>query len=159
MTLIDWIIVVIVAVSTLAAGWRGLVRSLISLAGWIAAFVSALLFGSVVAQWLPESWGEPARVAAGHVIAFFGVLFVAALFGLLASRIVRAIGLGGADRWLGALFGFARGALIVAVVSVLFSWTPVADAAAWRSSTLLPWVAHALEAVGPHDTRGPSLRI
>ena len=40
-TLLDWVIVVVLLVSTLLSLWRGFVREALSLAGWVAAFLVA----------------------------------------------------------------------------------------------------------------------
>ena len=38
LTAVDWVIIVVLAVSTLLSLWRGFVREALSLAGWVAAF-------------------------------------------------------------------------------------------------------------------------
>ena len=63
---------------------------------------------------MPQAIPSPElRVAAAYVAVFVVSLVVTSLLGLLISKIVKAAGLGGVDRALGALFGAARGLLIV----------------------------------------------
>ena len=49
---VDWVIIVVVTLSTLISLWRGFVREALSLAAWIAAFVVASLFADPVAAML-----------------------------------------------------------------------------------------------------------
>ena len=112
MTWIDWFIVAVLALSVGFGVWRGLVREVFALAGWIAAFALSAWLGSSVATWLPVHWGETARSAAGHVAVFVLVLIFAALAGWAVSGLLRAVGLGVADRSFGGVFGALRGLLI-----------------------------------------------
>ena len=41
---VDWVIISVLAVSTLLSLWRGFTREALSLAGWVAALVIALYF-------------------------------------------------------------------------------------------------------------------
>ena len=49
---IDYILLVIIAVSALLSLWRGFVREALSLASWIVALWVALLFFHDLADWL-----------------------------------------------------------------------------------------------------------
>ena len=41
---VDWVIIVVLTISTLFSLWRGFVREALSLLAWIAAFIVAHLF-------------------------------------------------------------------------------------------------------------------
>lgn len=153
---IDWVIVGVTALSVLVGIWRGLVREVVSLAGWVAAFILAAWLGTDVAGLLPASWSELTRLVAGHGLVFIGVLMLSALVGWLVGRLVRAIGLGGLDRLLGAGFGFLRGALVVALFVIVGSLTALPNSAAWRESVILPWVVSALQGARPWLPDGTS---
>lgn len=152
----DWVIVGVTALSVLVGAWRGLVREVVSLAGWVAAFVLAALFGTTVSALLPASWSELTRLVAGHALVFVGVLVLAALVGWIIGRLVRAIGLGGLDRLLGSIFGFLRGALVVALFVIVGSLTALPSTQAWRESVLIPWVMSALHGMRPWLPEGTS---
>jgi membrane protein required for colicin V production len=137
MTAFDYVVLAIVGTSVLIALWRGLVREVVALAGWVAAIVLAVMASGEVAAALPVSWGSD---VARYLIAFAGLflltLVLSALAGWLLSRAVKAIGLGFLDRLLGALFGLARGLLIVLVLALLAGLTTLPQTDWWRGAAL-----------------------
>jgi membrane protein required for colicin V production len=149
MTWLDYAVVGVMAVSMLWGAWRGLVREVISLAGWVIAFLAASLFAGPLAEVLPQSIPTPElRSVAAFIAVFVGALIVAALFGLVLSKIVRAVGLAALDRVLGTLFGLARGVLLVVAFALLAGLTSLPLQPAWRESltgTLLARTALALK--------------
>ena len=74
---------------------------------------------------------------------------VTSLLGLLISKIVKAAGLGGVDRSLGALFGAARGVLIVLAAVLLAGLTGAPRQAFWKESACAPWLVRAALTVKP----------
>jgi len=102
---------------------------------------------------MPEAIPTPElRVAAAFVAVFIGALVLTSLAGLLLSKIIRSIGLGGADRALGAVFGAARGLLVVAAAAVLAGLTCAPRQPYWRESAsgpLLVQVARTLQPLLP----------
>src|SRR5436853_673392 len=119
MSWLDYGLVAIVVVSVAWGVWRGLVREVMSLAGWVIAFLAANLLAGPVGERLPESM---ARAELRVLLAFVGIfifsLVITTLAGLLLSRIAKAAGLGGLDRSLGGLFGALRGLLIVVALAL-----------------------------------------
>ena len=53
MTWFDYALIAVVGLSALVGIWRGLVREVFALAGWIAAIVVAMLFAGDAAQLMP----------------------------------------------------------------------------------------------------------
>lgn len=149
----DLVILAVLGLSMLFGLWRGFVSSVLSLVCWIAAFWAAWMFGDRVAVlyggWLQQ---PAARIVAGYVTCFLGVLFVGALVGWLAHKLMDRGGLRGGDRLLGMLFGLARGLLLVIFAVAMLGFTPLPrEASWWHQSRLLPvfgngaaWVAQAL---------------
>jgi membrane protein required for colicin V production len=136
---IDYTILGVLALSVLVGLWRGLVSEVLSLAAWIAAFWVAWVFGPVVAAQLEQSISLPAaRILLGYGLCFVVVLVVGALLRFVARRLLSSIGLGGLDRLLGMLFGFARGVLLVTLVVFLAGFTALTREAGWQRSLLLP---------------------
>src|SRR5271154_5213395 len=114
MTWLDYAVIGVFAASLAVGAWRGLVREVVSILGWVIAFLAANLFAGPLGAAMPQAIPTPElRVAAAFVAVFACSLIVTSLVGLLLAKIVNAAGLGGLDRLLGALFGAARGALIV----------------------------------------------
>jgi membrane protein required for colicin V production len=139
MNWIDYTILGVLALSVLIGLWRGLVSEVLSLAGWIVAFWAAWTFGPLVAARLQHSISLPgARILVGYGLCFVVVLIAGALLRLIARRLLWSTGLGGLDRLLGMLFGFARGVLLVTLVVFLASFTALTREAGWQRSLLLP---------------------
>jgi membrane protein required for colicin V production len=137
MTALDWVIIGIVALSTLFAFWRGLVRVVVSLATWIIAFVAGLRYSDQVAPLLPDFGGSPpARHLAAFALIVLAILIVGAIFGWMLSKLVRAVGLGFLDRALGAVFGVARGLLIAVILVLLAGLTDLPRRVWWQNSML-----------------------
>jgi membrane protein required for colicin V production len=99
---------------------------------------------------MPDAIPSPElRIAAAYVAIFVAALIVTALLGLLLSKIVKAVGLGGVDRMLGALFGAARGILIVLAGALLAGLTSAPRQPYWRDSVSGPLLVHAAQALKP----------
>ncbi len=133
---LDWVFAGALAFSMLLGAWRGLVYEVLSVAGWLAAFVLAQWLAPDAAAWLPMGQSsEVLRYAAGFVLVFVGSLFAAGLLAWLAKKLIEAVGLRPVDRVLGAAFGLVRGAVIVLAATVVCLMTPLQDTQAWKEST------------------------
>jgi len=113
MTWFDYGVLSVLGLSLLLGALRGLTREIVSLAGWIAAFVLATAFSGIVAVQMPESLGPLLSGLLAFLLIFVGVLVLSGVVGLVLSLLVRAAGLGFLDRLLGAAFGAVRGVAIV----------------------------------------------
>ena len=151
---LDWTIALVLAISTITAFMRGLIRSLISLAGLLIGIFAACWYAPQAAVYFVR-WITPFTFA--EVVAFVLILaavyIVAALLGRLLRSAAGAVGLGFLDRLGGACFGFVRGVLLLA--ALLLPTVPLLhefDAA--KGSVLLPYLlpaAHAISFVVPRD--------
>jgi membrane protein required for colicin V production len=142
MTWIDYVVVALLFVSTAWGVWHGLVREVISLAGWVIAFLAANLLAGPVGERLPDALGpEEVRVLVAFVAIFIVALTMTTLVGVLLSRMLKAAGLGGLDRTLGGIFGLARGALVVVALALLAGLTALPKQPAWTGSFSGPWLA------------------
>lgn len=151
----DILILAVLALSTLFGLLRGFVSEVLSLVCWVAAFWVSWAFGARVADFYIGVLHEPAaRIIAGYVTCFVGILIIGAVIGFVARRLLVVGGLRGGDRLLGMLFGLARGWLLVTFVVLMLGFTPLPrESAGWRQSWLLPtfeagagWLADALPA-------------
>ncbi len=150
MTAFDYVVLTIVVASIVIGILRGLVREVLSLLAWIAAFVVANRYGADMAALLPDA--APAgtlRLVAGFAILFIGTLLIAALVNGAIAHIIEASGLKIADRGLGGLFGFARGALIVLTLVILAGMTGLPREPVWRNALLSPLAESAARIVKP----------
>jgi len=155
----DWVLLGLIAISTLIGLLRGFIREVLALAVWVAAFLAAFQYAGAVAGWIGESISVPsARTAAAFGAVFLVVVVIGALLTWLVGKLVEKTGLSGTDRLLGGVFGALRGVLLIVVLIVLAGFTPVPQDPWWRESrviaSLLPladWAADFLpESIREH---------
>ena len=147
---LDWICAALLLASLILGAWRGLVFELMSLAGWVVAFLAARWSAETVGNWLPMGESpEPLRYAAGFVLVFIAVAFLCGMLASLARRATKALGVRPVDRVFGALFGALRGALVLVVLAALVLMTPMRDEAWWRSSLSAAWLEMSLSWLHP----------
>lgn len=137
MTAFDYGVIAIIAVSILLSIMRGAVRELVSLAGWVVAFMVANYFAAQVAPKLPSAiTGESLRTVLAFSALFFLTLLAMGVIAMLASTVTKKAGLGLADRFLGSLFGLARGLLVIMVIVLAGGLTAVPQEPFWRKAML-----------------------
>lgn len=155
MAALDWIFAALLLVSMLVGAWRGLVYEVLSLAGWVAAFLAAQWLAADVAARLPiGEAGETMRYAAGFILVFVGSLFVCGFLAWLTKKLVEAVGLRPVDRTLGAAFGVLRGLLVLLVLVVMAGLMQFHQADWWqesRGAVLLSELLQGLRPVLPEE--------
>jgi membrane protein required for colicin V production len=159
MTWFDYAVLGVIGLSMLVGIFRGFVREVISLAGWIAAAVLASSFAARVAEWGPAGGSPVARVAIAFVIVFLAVVLLAAMLGWLLATLIKAAGLGLADRILGSMFGLVRGLLFVLVAVMLAGLTALPREAFWRQAALSGPLETAVVAAKPLLPRELAQRV
>jgi len=150
---LGWVDIALLSVfglSVLIGLWRGFVFEILSLLGWVVAFIAANTLGPLLAVYLPlGDEGSPMRLWAAWILVFVLVLVTCTLLARMLRALVSATPLSLVDHLLGGVFGAVRGALILVVVGVLVSLSPYAAAPAWKSSHGSLWVGFALEGLKP----------
>lgn len=141
----DWFVAGALLISTGLGVLSGLVRTVFALAGWIVGLIGApLATPSVLAL---TGWDvHPLFVMA---MLFFALLVIVRLIGVLLSRLLSKIGLGGVDRTLGALLGVARALLIVTVAVVVARGIGAHQDASWQQALSRPLLEELLALVDP----------
>lgn len=136
----DFVLLAILLVSSLISIKRGFVKEALALAGWVAAFVIAMLFSPSLSSLLSGSIESPSvrnMVAFGTLFA--ATLIVAAMANYLISEVVKMTGLSGTDRMFGMIFGLVRGIIIVMAILLLVPpIIPINEEAWWSQSLLIP---------------------
>jgi membrane protein required for colicin V production len=160
MTGFDYGVLAVLGLSAAIGIWRGLLREVFALAAWIAATVAAILFAGEAAALLPADFATPlVRSVIAVAVLFVTVLMAVSLGGVLASRLARAVGLSLADRTLGAVFGVARGALILLVLVLAAGLTALPGQPFWRQAKLAAPLETAAIAVKPYLPREVAERV
>jgi len=150
LTAFDWMVLAVIAFSSLLGMWRGLASEVLALLAWIAAFIAARAWGGMVADLLTGLLQDPAmRQMAGFVGVFVTTMLLFSVARLVFSRLLRAVGLGLVDRFLGTLFGILRGLLIVFTVVLLCGMTDLPRQAWWREAYLAPPLETSVIALKP----------
>lgn len=140
----------VLAASAVVGVLRGLAFELLSLAGWIVAWVCAKAWALLLAERLHiGSPGSALQQGAGLLICFLGVLVGWRLVSWLIQQVIQATPLAPLDRALGAVFGLLRGALILLVLVLGFGLTPLRASEGWQASTGVRWSQGVLTVVGP----------
>ncbi|MGA2372013.1 MAG: CvpA family protein [Candidatus Korobacteraceae bacterium] len=116
---IDWVVVLIVLLSTIQAAAEGFFVEFFSLAGAVIGYLLAAWEYPVTAAWFTR-YVNSQWIAdiAGFFTIFLAVVLLAGMLGRLIRRAVRGIGLRWFDRLLGAAFGLLRGIVISAVIAL-----------------------------------------
>lgn len=147
---VDIALLSVLGLSVLIGLWRGFTFEIMSLLGWVVAFVIANTLGPLVADFLPfGDPGSPVRLWAAYLLVFVLVLLTCMVLARMLRALISATPLSFIDRLLGGLFGVARGALILVVVGLLVSLSPLAASPTWKSSHGALWLGMALEGLKP----------
>lgn len=150
MTLFDYLTLFVLVASVIISTTRGVVREVLSLASWVAAFMVANLYGETLAQLLPDVVpGALTRLIVAFVVLFIGTRLLMGLLMLMCESLVKASGLSFLDRSLGSVFGFARGLLVVLVTVILCGMTGIPQQPFWKDAMLSPYAESAARSVKP----------
>ena len=150
MTLFDYLTIFVLVASVIISTTRGVVREVLSLASWVAAFMVANLYGETLAQRLPDMVpGALTRLIIAFVVLFIGTRLLMGLLILMCESLIKASGLSFVDRSLGSLFGLARGMLIVLVTVMLCGMTAIPQQPFWKDAMLSPYAESAARSVKP----------
>ena len=147
---VDAVLLVVLLLSVVIGAWRGLVYEVLSLLSWVVALVAAQWFAAEAGAGLPLGGAsETARYLAGFGCVFIGTLVGCMLLITLLKKFVSAVGLRPIDRALGALFGLARGVLLLLVVVLLVSKSPLQRSADWQASLGVKWLGNTVKILVP----------
>ncbi len=133
--------------------WRGLVFEVMSLAGWVVAYLAASPLAPVAEGLLPGAATAKFGPAVLHVltlaIAFFVVLVLWSLISRLVKTLIQATPLSVVDRLGGAGFGALRGMFIALLLVLVVGASPLAESATWQASRAAPVLVGVLHDLSP----------
>jgi len=154
---LDIFLIAVMLISGMLAMVRGLIREVLSIAGWGAAAVAALY---AYTKLLPvtkayfNTWNDYVVAIGTVAAAFLFTLIVVSVITVKVSDRILDSRIGALDRTLGFLFGLGRGLLIVVVAFVFFDWlVPAKSQPTWitnaRSLKVLKTVGDDIMAMSP----------
>lgn len=130
----DWFVLIVALLSIGLGVLRGLVRTVFALAAWVVALLGVPL----ASPWLIRVMPDAVPNAVGYVVVFVLLFAAVRALGALAVRALHGVGLGGADRALGAVLGVARALLVVLVVAVVAHLMGQSRQPAWQQAQVRP---------------------
>lgn len=115
MSIIDIIILVVVAFGLIRGLMNGLVQELTILVALVLGVIGAKMWSPELGQRISEAftWSEKVSAAVAYAAILFGITVGLGLIGKLLTRILRAASLSGLNRLMGGLFGALKWAIIV----------------------------------------------
>jgi membrane protein required for colicin V production len=117
---IDALLLILLVPFALRGFWRGFCRESLGLVGVVGGLLAAAAGASSLAAVLGRELLPPlAALPVAFGAIFFGVSTGAAVVGLVADRLVRAVLLGGVNRIAGVGFGLLKGAAVLGALLLL----------------------------------------
>jgi membrane protein required for colicin V production len=137
---IDYLMIALVVVSSIAGVMRGLLREVIVLVTWVAAVWIAWHYAPLLEPHLGGALASAnVRAWAARSIIFLGVVVIGSCVSALLGRLVRLSIFSGTDRFFGAIFGFLRALVIIGLLVMLCHALRLTGEPWWRGSRLLPY--------------------
>lgn len=126
MGLIDWIILIVLAIWVILGVRRGLVGAIVQFGGGILTFFLIGHYYPLLANQLMIKYSHSKTLAAVISIVLILVLFIVVIRFVtwILNRFVKAIGLTWVNRLLGGLLGFINGILIIMILMAGLDYLP-----------------------------------
>jgi membrane protein required for colicin V production len=150
-TIFDYLVIFVLVASIIIGVVRGLVSEVLSLLSWVVALVVANAYAASLAQMLPEAIpGEVLRLIVAFIALFIGARILMGLLSLALDALLEAGGLSWIDRSLGAVFGLARGLVIVLAAVILSGMTSLPQQDFWKHAVLRPYAEQGARTIKPY---------
>ncbi len=135
--MLDLIVLLVLILTVVRGLMLGMVDTVFSLAAWVLAFLLGKWGALMVAPLLPFGTENPAiRYFAGFAVIFLLVLIGVLLLGHALASLVKAVGLGGADKVLGGVIGLAKGLAILVGLTLAAGLTSLPRTDFWKQAML-----------------------
>lgn len=138
----SWVDLLMIAVCIVPAGLgflRGFAHEALSTVTWLAGIWFAWRFAWLVESFLGDwTFAPELKIWVARALVFLFFLIVGGLIARSVRGLVRRSALGGTDRILGSVFGFAWGLLIIGLVVVMLQWFGLDQNPWWQEAMLSP---------------------
>ena len=135
MNWVDIVIVLVVGLFVLVGVLRGFMSEILSFLTWVLSFLVAWFFSRDFTGWFA---GHLKDANLRTVVVFFLLFFVTFVILAVVSHFIRSAWLKvssqAADRILGGVVGFLKGALVIVLMVLLAGLTPFPDYPSWHGS-------------------------
>jgi membrane protein required for colicin V production len=140
MNIADYCVIAALVLSAIVGAVRGFLREAIALGAWVVALFVAWHFSDMIEPHLGGLLAASyVRPWAARIIIVALILLLGAGLGAIVGHYVRLSIFSGMDRFLGFLFGAARGVVLIGVFVILGRLLQLDGEAWWRHSMLLPY--------------------
>jgi membrane protein required for colicin V production len=152
---LDFVIIATVFFSVLISLARGFIKEAISLVGWIVAIWASMTYADDLNKFLSQYNSSPnVTFSVSFAIIFLVTLIVFSVINFAVSHIIKVSGLGKTDKFLGIVFGFSRGILVVAIFILIGEVLSLSKSDWWMNSVIIGYIkplANWLEKLIPMD--------
>ena len=144
MSVIDIVFLALIALLMIRCYLKGFVSEILSMASVVLGVLAAIFFYKNGAVYLRERfWSDlalnnPIPEILAFLALFVIVFIIVKLLEILLKGIVKGVNLGGADKFLGLIFGFAEGVAVVGLIIFLLQLIkPIYDASLLLSGSFI----------------------
>ena len=140
MQFVDLAIIIIVFISSLFGLQRGFVKELLSVVFLLLSSILALKYGGDFGSSL-LSWVDSIsfRFWSGVILLFFIFLFLGSLLNWGISKLIKMSLINGINRFLGMIFGFLRGCVLISLIVMLMQNSTFSVNDWWLDSPIIPY--------------------
>jgi membrane protein required for colicin V production len=137
MVWVDWVIVIVMAVSMISGMAQGFFRSACALAGLVVGLSVAFWnYGRIAAMLIPFLHLRAVADAIAFLLIAVLIMAIFAIIGAILAKTFSLIGLGCLDGLAGAVFGFFQGVILVTLgILAIVAFFPEAQ---WLAEARLP---------------------
>ena len=116
----DWVILGVVTASGIISLFRGFTKEFLSLFLWVFSFIAAISLEYLVSPFITGYIDNPeiSKISA-YVVIFVACIFIGGIVINMISKLIKWSGVSGFDKFLGVLFGMARGLIVIFVIFLL----------------------------------------
>jgi len=140
MNVTDYLVITAVVISAVVGALRGFLREAVAVVAWLLALFVAWHFSDLVEPHLGGLLaGSAVKPWAARVIIVLLILLLGAAIGAMLSHFVRLSIFSGMDRFLGLVFGLARGVVLLGVFVILGQALRLNDEHWWSRSLMIPY--------------------
>jgi membrane protein required for colicin V production len=130
MQVIDIIFLVLIAILVVRCALRGFIGEVMSMASVVLGFLAALLLYRNGGVYLREKFMPDMKILS-EILAFIAIFLIVFVVIKIVESILRGIiegiHLGGADRFLGIVFGLLEGIVVTALILFVLTIQPLFD--------------------------------
>ncbi len=123
MNFLDIILAIPIVLLAVGGSKQGLIKEVVSLTALILGIYFAIYFSDLVAKYLLEYFDVNHRYVfiVAFILTFIGIVLVVLLIGRMLDKIASLVALGFVNKFLGLIFGFLKGIVIMSLLILLFN--------------------------------------